>query len=160
MVLDAHLRLMRAQILGVSGMSVQLRRFSKVGRGKKQRKQEACLQSKANRVLGPDRETHPLHSSCASATVLILENGGLDPTVAIKPRRAQFEGFSLRLREPLSFFINPKRSYLWPSVVLRMNEVSVDRCMKGRVRVKVKYLVARLVRRQIPCGSGGHSARR
>jgi len=62
---------------------------------------------------------HPLNSGCASATVLILENGGLDPTVAIEPRRAQFEGFSLRLREPLSLFIDPMRLYFWPSVNLR-----------------------------------------
>lgn len=40
----------------------------------------------------------------ASATVLVLKKMELDPTVAYEPWRAQFEGFSLRLREPLLFF--------------------------------------------------------
>lgn len=74
------------------------------GRGKCERRKVACLQSEANRVFGLDKMADRLDSGRASATVLILENGGLDPTVAIEPRRAQFEGFSLRLREPLSFF--------------------------------------------------------
>ena len=54
-------------------------------------------------MFGLGEMTDRLDCCCASATVLILENGGLDPTVAIEPRRAQFEGFALRLREPLFF---------------------------------------------------------
>lgn len=83
--------------------------FFVAARGQRQNSAATCLQSEAKCWFACAKEPWPLQFGGAPATVLILEKGELDPTVAIKPRRAQFEGFSLRLREPLFSFLRSRR---------------------------------------------------